>query len=948
MLRIRIMKLGSIFICTFLIINLVRYSKAAGTDDVISLRRTAVLQRERRQTAAARRLLLGSVSKANTTQSDALINANIRTGQELIAALADPFIRVITLIVPSVTVTPEDWNSSSIGLPIELRRNVTLEGSNEWPQLNLKYIRGTIRLGGTVRMTFMYMHVYMEGLLGKPSRLAGTDIFTPTDHGPPSEVWFVSVSMYSPYCFAGYLHTLDVLKIPRPPQYPGTQEFVDVNQTGCVNTTTAPPLQRCWVDKSYAQDWAFEGNDIDPVTSAVRHSNLLFRFLNSTFVCQFQVDPACTAIKDPMICYGETVNKYNDLSSDGSSSGSYTRSPTVFPQQPPSNSSSSTGSSRNDGGLQPSRSSGSTSGVDKDVPGAVLPVQASVNGNSSRAALVIGASVGASILAIIAAVAVGLAWRRCHQPRQDQPSPLTAAECSQPDLPIDASAVTITTAAAAATSAGTAACEVPKAAFANLASAVAPPVTNKTPPALNIPLNVTLVQLHLQQPTIVTAGSGIDGSMMPPAAPPGGSLTESAAREGCQVILRVAGGARAATAAGLEAIDELLPLKGPNGGEGGNIIAVAASGGDGDEKAIFPQIAAEGPGGCSVSHSISPLPRANIALDASRNVVMAPREYSRSNYDFLTSESSESGSSSGEGDGIVGLLPVVLGKGAFGRVVEGMYKGRRVAVKLMASEEPWADVSANTFTRTFAHEVEVLSRCAHPNVVQLLAARVTPPRLCLVMELMDTSLARLIHHNTDESEMPLPKVLHIGICIANALAYLHPTIVHRDLKPANVLINNPQSDKPIAKLTDFGLSRLRITVGSTEHPDAGTPPYMAPECFDVSNRRITHQADIYSLGVLLWEMLARTRPWKDMGPAAVGFMVTYKGVRLPLDCLSGSRCPHKLARLLVACWDADPARRPAAAEVAKELTLVLQNVERQGGPNYSSEVHNMVQGDGKR
>ncbi len=89
------------------------------------------------------------------------------------------------------------------------------------------------------------------------------------------------------------------------------------------------------------------------------------------------------------------------------------------------------------------------------------------------------------------------------------------------------------------------------------------------------------------------------------------------------------------------------------------------------------------------------------------------------------------------------LLPKALGRGSFGRVVQGTYQGQLVAVKLVAEAH-----ATNTLAlaKVFAQEVEVLARCCHPNVVRLLAACLTPPRLCLVMELMETSLDKLIHN----------------------------------------------------------------------------------------------------------------------------------------------------------------------------------------------------------
>ncbi|KAG2485388.1 hypothetical protein HYH03_015874 [Edaphochlamys debaryana] len=290
----------------------------------------------------------------------------------------------------------------------------------------------------------------------------------------------------------------------------------------------------------------------------------------------------------------------------------------------------------------------------------------------------------------------------------------------------------------------------------------------------------------------------------------------------------------------------------------------------------------------------------------------------------------------------VKLLPVIRGKGSYGRVVEGLYGGQRVAVKLVVDVDEWSGPT-DSLVSSFAQEVEVLGRCQHPNIVRLLAACLKPPRLCLVMELMDTSLERMVHGRPGEL-MQLPTVLHVAADIARGLAYLHPTIVHRDLKPGNVLLSNTDSIRPIAKLTDFGLSRLRSTVLVTRHPEAGTPAYMAPEAFDASNYVITHKADIYALGVILWEMLTGSVPWEGCSMVAIAYSITVRHHRLPLSKLDANRCPPKLRKLIHQCWDPDPQRRPAAAELVKQLTLVLQLVhgESEAAPtsNGSSQRSN--------
>ncbi|KXZ51107.1 hypothetical protein GPECTOR_14g89 [Gonium pectorale] len=260
------------------------------------------------------------------------------------------------------------------------------------------------------------------------------------------------------------------------------------------------------------------------------------------------------------------------------------------------------------------------------------------------------------------------------------------------------------------------------------------------------------------------------------------------------------------------------------------------------------------------------------------------------------------------------------------------------SVGLFTTEERALELElAESHADLFAAEVAVLGRCDHPNVVRLLAACLTPPRLCLVMERCDTSLERMIyggmlHARAGESArtghgsalIQLPTLLHIAIQICQGLEYLHPTIVHRDLKPANVLINGADSATPVAKLADFGLARIREMTLPTINPEAGTPAYVAPECYEVKNDVLSHRVDMYSLGVLLWAMLTGQQPWKGYSVVAVAYKVAVLGERLPLEQLPDRRCPPKLRRLIRQCWEADPRRRPAAAEAVKVLHLVQQ------------------------
>ncbi|KAG2425582.1 hypothetical protein HXX76_013625 [Chlamydomonas incerta] len=333
-------------------------------------------------------------------------------------------------------------------------------------------------------------------------------------------------------------------------------------------------------------------------------------------------------------------------------------------------------------------------------------------------------------------------------------------------------------------------------------------------------------------------------------------------------------------------------------------------------------------------------------------------------------------------DPTVTLLPITLGRGAFGRVVEGRYQGQRVAVKLLNDsafglpagvakstgaargriEAKGADAKGATdgngvadndgdeavlrqhIQEALAQEVQVLGRCRHPNVLRLMAACITPPRLCLVMELMETSLERMLYGRAadiaggggagggggggddglaPEPLLPLATVLDIALDVAHGLSYLHPTIIHRDLKPGNVLVNM-SGGKLVAKLADFGISRIASTILQTAHPEAGTPAFMAPELFDINNFQISHKVDVYSFGILLWSMLSGEVPWQDLTLVQMAYRVAVLQQRPPLAAIPAHRLPPKMIRLITGCWDHEPERRLAAAEIVKQLLLIKQ------------------------
>ncbi|GIM04032.1 hypothetical protein Vretimale_8663 [Volvox reticuliferus] len=118
---------------------------------------------------------------------------------------------------------------------------------------------------------------------------------------------------------------------------------------------------------------------------------------------------------------------------------------------------------------------------------------------------------------------------------------------------------------------------------------------------------------------------------------------------------------------------------------------------------------------------------------------------------------------------------------------------------------------------------------------------------------------------------------------------------------------------------------------------------MAPEVLNIDNCAVTHRVDIYAWGVILWEMLAGFRPWAGLTLVQIAAAVTFGRQRPPLELLRPERCPPKLKSLIQRCWDEVPERRPAAAEVVKELLLV--QLKLRGNDNDSAgetQVRNLL------
>ncbi|PWZ11812.1 Serine/threonine-protein kinase CTR1 [Zea mays] len=240
--------------------------------------------------------------------------------------------------------------------------------------------------------------------------------------------------------------------------------------------------------------------------------------------------------------------------------------------------------------------------------------------------------------------------------------------------------------------------------------------------------------------------------------------------------------------------------------------------------------------------------------------------------------------------------------GFFGEVFRGIWNGTDVAIKVFLEQ----DLTTENM-EDFCNEIYILSRLRHPNVILLLGACITPPHLSMVTEYMEMgSLYYLIHMSGQKKKLSWRRKLKIIRDICRGLMCIHRIkIVHRDLKSANCLVNKHWT----VKICDFGLSRLMIDSPMTDNSSAGTPEWMAPEL--IRNEPFTEKCDIFSLGVIMWELCTLSRPWEGISPVQVVYSVANEGSRLEIP-------EGPLGRLIADCWS-EPENRPSCQEILTRL-----------------------------
>ena len=269
-----------------------------------------------------------------------------------------------------------------------------------------------------------------------------------------------------------------------------------------------------------------------------------------------------------------------------------------------------------------------------------------------------------------------------------------------------------------------------------------------------------------------------------------------------------------------------------------------------------------------------------------------------------------------------------LGAGGMGEVylAEDTKLKRQVALKLLPTDMAGSQDRLERFQR----EAETLAALDHPNIVTIYSVEEDQGVRFLTMQLVEGKrLSELIPNGG----MPVQRIFDIGIPLADALAAAHEQgVIHRDLKPGNIMV----TDRGQVKVLDFGLAKLlpevappRDTELATEPLTAegrlvGTMPYMSPE--QLEGRDLDARSDIFSLGVLLWEMATGARPFQgDTSVSLISSIVRDRPA--PVDRLR-QELPHHLGRVIGHCLEKDTEQRyQSVKDVRNELAALSKEIE---------------------
>ncbi|XP_050375244.1 uncharacterized protein LOC126792806 [Argentina anserina] len=258
-----------------------------------------------------------------------------------------------------------------------------------------------------------------------------------------------------------------------------------------------------------------------------------------------------------------------------------------------------------------------------------------------------------------------------------------------------------------------------------------------------------------------------------------------------------------------------------------------------------------------------------------------------------------------------------LGSGTYGAVFHGKWKGSDVAIKrIKASCFAGRPSERERLIADFWKEALILSSLHHPNVVSFYGIVRDGPdgSLATVTEFMVNGSLKQFLQKKDRT-IDRRKRLIIAMDAAFGMEYLHgKNIVHFDLKCENLLVNMRDPQRPVCKIGDLGLSKVKqqtLVSGGVR----GTLPWMAPELLSGKSHMVTEKIDVYSFGIVMWELLTGDEPYSEMHCASIIGGIVNNSLRPQIP----TWCDPEWKSLMESCWGSEPALRPSFSEISQKL-----------------------------
>ncbi len=285
----------------------------------------------------------------------------------------------------------------------------------------------------------------------------------------------------------------------------------------------------------------------------------------------------------------------------------------------------------------------------------------------------------------------------------------------------------------------------------------------------------------------------------------------------------------------------------------------------------------------------------------------------------------------------LGKYPIVreIGSGATSRVylARDTFAEREVAIKVFLFDENTNAQTVRMMHKAFLAEAALAGKLNHPHIVEILDAVIEPEHSYLVMEYVPGTT--LEAHSDVTNLLPLSKVVEIIFKCIRALEYaFQHGVIHRDIKPGNILL----SQEGDTKVSDFGASfQQRLGHETTQITGVGSPAYMSPEQIRLED--VTHQTDIYSLGVVMYRLLTGRLPYEASTQASLTYAILNTPPARP--AMLRPDLPPLLDQIVMRAISKDPAERYKTwLDFGKDLSQAFTALRLAGESVSDSEKFN--------